>query len=430
MNNSGDRLASLAEWRAHWGVVFAAMAGMTISAMHTYSLGVMIAPLEAEFSWTRAQITSGLFISSILAVPFAPFMGMAIDRVGPRRIGLIGVSLYCFSICMLSLANEQIWTWWLLWGILTVAILHIKPTVWVTAVSGLFSYSRGLALAVVLASTGICSFLTPIVSFYLVEKVGWRSAYIFMGAGGAVLTLPLLYFFFSGLKDKQRTAANCNANPVPVELPGLTFGEGLRSSTFYKLGGAVFIMTLAGVSLSVNTVPILTFTGLARENAAAVAGLVGISQIVGRLAGGYLLDRFNARIVAGVSVTLPAITCLILISLPGSLAAAVFAVIVLGLAAGAEVDAIAYLSGRYFGMRNFGTLFGTLSGIMTLAVGLGPIVASHIYDVTQSYNPVLWGAIPLMFISSFLFLTTGPYPCFEKEEMAESNGSNAQPEVM
>ena len=169
------------EWRSHWLVVFASMVGIMIAQIHLYSLGAMMAPLEREFGWSRAEISSGLLILSIVVFPLSPIMGIAIDRFGPRRIALCGVTFYSLSIALLSLAQKPIWTWWLLWTLVASGCLFIKPTVWIAAVASLFTASRGLALAVTLSASGIVSSFGPLFTVFLVENFGWRTAYFLLG---------------------------------------------------------------------------------------------------------------------------------------------------------------------------------------------------------------------------------------------------------
>jgi hypothetical protein len=85
------------------------------------------------------------------------------------------------------------------------------------------------------------------------------------------------------------------------------------------------------------------------------------------------------------------------------------AVLCLGSAAGAELDAVAYLATMYFGMRNFGAIFGTISGFLVLNSGLGALVANAIYDGTHSYALLLWWVIPCCVMASVLFATLAPY---------------------
>ena len=403
------------EWRKNWPVVAAAAAGMMLGSLHTYSLGVMIAPLETEFAWSRSEITSGMLITSVISVVASPFMGMAVDRFGPRRIGLIGTALYCAAVAMLSLAGPGIWTWWLLWSFLGVVLLLIKPTVWIAAISSFFNKSRGLALAIILSSIGVSQALAPMVTYRIVEAYDWRTTYQILGMGTALLILPIIYLWFTSAQDKARTATDVASRQLNDLLPGLLFREGLRNSNFIRLAAAAFTMSIASTALTVNLVPILGSTGLSRSTAASIAGLSGVFAVVGRLSGGYLLDRFNPRMIGGVSVLLLIIPCTIMLGIPGSIPSAIISVIFIGLASGAEMDAISYLAGRCFGLRNFGALFGTLMGILTLGIGLGPTLANSIYDSSGSYAPFLMAAIPLSLVTSFFFFSIGPYPDFEKD---------------
>jgi len=384
---------------------------------------VMIAPLEAEFGWSRAQISSGILITSVIAVLFSPFMGMAIDRYGPRRIAISGSISFCCALALLSLATASIWSWWLLWSFLALALLQIKPTVWITAITSFFNRSRGLAIAIVLCASGVSQALTPMVTYRLVESFGWRSAYVFLGVGMATLVVPIVLIWFTSAQDKARGETGSPARSVPTNLPGLTIREGLHTATFIKLAIAAVTMSIAGAALTVNLFPILRSTGLPGATAATIAGVSGLCAFLGRLGGGYLLDRYNARVIGGVSVLLPVVSCALLLSHPGSIHVTLVAVVLIGFASGAELDAIAYLAGRSFGLRSFGTLFGALTGLITLGVGLGPTIANFVYDRTGSYEAFLIAVIPLSVLTSLLFLTVGAYPDFDQQHQGRGVSS-------
>jgi MFS family permease len=86
------------------------------------------------------------------------------------------------------------------------------------------------------------------------------------------------------------------------------------------------------------------------------------------------------------------------------------AFLILGLAIGTEVDACAYLASRHFDMRHFGTLFGTINGLMLLGNGIAPFAANYIYDITKNYDAVLWIQVPACLASAVFFLMLGKYP--------------------
>jgi predicted MFS family arabinose efflux permease len=164
-------------------------------------------------------------------------------------------------------------------------------------------------------------------------------------------------------------------------------------------------------------VPVLLARGMTSTTAAGIASLLGIGSITGRLVGGVLLDRFDAAKVATVSVAMPIVTVALLLAFPGDRVAAL-ACLVLGLSVGTEVDCAGYLAARHFGLKSFGTLFGALNGLMLFGNGIAPVLANHVYDVTRSYDIVLWAQIPACLMTMLLFLLLGPYPQFDAETAA------------
>ena len=417
--------AGMAEFRKNWTVVLATMIGFALSQIHLYSLGVMIGPLEHSFGWSRTNISSGLLIVSIVVFPLAPLMGRAVDRFGPRRIALLGTTLYCGSVAALALAQPPVWTWWLLWLLVAFGNVFLTPTIWIAAISSLFDASRGLALALAMSGSGLVSLGAPVLTNVLVAHFGWRTAYAVLGGLAAAIMLPILYMFFSSAADQGRVAG-----PNPVQGPasgttGLTIAEALRSPPFLKLAVTGFLLSIMTMSVLVNLIPILSSLGIDRSNAPALAGVVGITQIMGRLAGGFLLDRFNARLVGSVTVLFPLLSCMMLLIAGGSAIVAAAAILIFGLTVGAEIDVIAYLTGRFVGMRNFGVLFGAIIALLTLGTGLGPVCASLIYDLTKSYGIVLWVVLVLSLSTSLMLLNLGPYPVFGEKTADERHRPNA-----
>ncbi|MCW1431261.1 MFS transporter [Novosphingobium sp. JCM 18896] len=406
------------EWRAHWTVVLAAAAGVSLSAISVSSLGVMMEPLEQEFGWSRTQISLGTSLVSFMAVLLATFVGLAIDRLGARFVGIVAATLMCSGVALMSAVAGELWQWWSLWLIVGLAA-SAMPTVWLTPISSLFQSGRGLAVAIALSGSGISTSLVPIVANQLLANYGWRGAYLGLGAIWAAVTLPLIVLFFRGSARPQPATGQAAATTEPsAPLPGLTAREGFTSPKFYKLALAAFLSMSAGVALILNLVPVLRYTGLTPASAAAVAGVIGLATITGRIAGGWLIDRMSAGTIAAMSsagaIALPAL----LLIAPGSVAAATAGVAIYGLLGGAKVPAVAYLASRHFGARAFGTLYGATNTAIALGVGLGPLAANYVYDLTKSYTPVMWTAVPFLAMAALLYLSLGPYPDFARQEAA------------
>lgn len=407
------------EWRRHGWILAPCMAGILLCSVNAYALGVMIGPLEREFGWSRAEISIGPLIISMIALVCAPLVGLVVDRAGPRPVGLFGVVFYCAAVALLSTTTRDVMSWWALWGLVGLASMFIAPMVWTAAINSRFDKNRGMALALALCGTGVGAASVPLLTNTLVTAQGWRGAYVSLAAVSCAIVLPIVFFLFHNLKTapSQQPAARAGGRGREIRAE-------MASPSFLKLAAAALLFAIASCALTSNGVPILLGEGLDRATAAGVAGLIGLGSIAGRLGGGYLLDRIDARKVAAISVMAPVISVSLLLATDGSKPAAMAACLILGLSVGTELDACAYLAARHFGMRNFGTLFGAITGLLLFGNGLAPAIANRVYDVTRSYDLVLAAIIVLCVLAAGLFLLLGKYPETEAaEEVVVADGA-------
>jgi MFS family permease len=397
-----------------WLVVFAAAIGISISSVNTYSIGVFARPLQEEFGWDRADIMLGLSITAVASTLFAAFAGVLVDRVGARAVGILGVAAYGLATALLGFAGAALWTWWALWVLVAATNCFIKPMVWTAPISGLFDKQRGLAMSLALSGTGLASMFAPIFAERLINGFGWRIAYHVLAGGWTLISLPFLYFLFfdAGSKSAVRQTAATKAR-----LPGIGVRDGLKSRWFFTLLLTTFLATMLIISLMVNFVPMLIDGGLSSGQAAQIAGITGVASVIGRVATGYLLDRWHGPFVGAIAFLFPSLACAILLKFgvhgwSGGLTAAL-----LGLSLGAELDIVAYLSSRYFGQRNYGTLFGTITSMLSFGTAVGPPLAAHVHDITGSYTLWWWAMIPVSLLASILVASMGPYPTYPTERL-------------
>ena len=183
-----------AEWRQNWPIVLTAAIGIAATTVISYATSLFIQPMSEEFGWSRAQVMSGAAVSGIASVIMAPFTGIVVDRIGPRRLGLVAISLLCMAVAMLSLSGGNIWGWRALWIPVAVAMVLGQPSVWTAAVASLYIKGRGFALAVTLCGSSISSIVYPPIAYYLIENYGWRMAWVGLAGFVALFALPLLWF--------------------------------------------------------------------------------------------------------------------------------------------------------------------------------------------------------------------------------------------
>jgi MFS family permease len=395
-----------AEWRRFWSLPVAAAFGYSTAVLHTYGIGAFMAPLQQEFSWSRAQISAGIAITGLGGAIFSVPMGMLVDRLGPRIVGLIGVLLMTGSFALLGTATGTKANWYLLWCLVAFANVWLQATIWTSAVASRFEKSRGLAFAITLSGASISATIFPVLATWLIGAYGWRTAFMAMGGIWAALVMPIMLLFFRGALDQGR-ARTAMAPAATSVATGVSVAEGLRTSAFYKLLLASGLFTFTGIGIIVHFVPILKDRGADPLAAAGIASLVGIFSIVGRLSTGVLLDRFRGHIVGAFVFLLPIIACALLFfdganPFSQGLAAAIF-----GLTVGAEVDVIAYLTSRHFGLKNFGVFSGSMIGALALGIAFGPLAAGAAYDRFGSYAQFLMLTMAFMAASSLALATLG-----------------------
>lgn len=381
-----------------------------MSATSSYATSLFFEPLEQEYGWSRVDITSVHLFGAIFSLLLGPFVGHMLDRYGPRRVGIAAVIGFFMAFSMLALTGPSIWSWRALWVLLALVALLYQPMVWSSAVASFFSAGRGFAMAVALCGTSICSVVTPPLTVFLIDNLGWRLALPALAACWTILVLPIVLLWFTSATDEARKAGRQER----MGVAHLGFLQSFRGEAltpkFLQVAVAGFSIALVVVSVALTIVPILSSNGIARGTAAGIAALLGLSSIAGRLTIGALLDRFQGRFVAAVAVCMPIIGSLVLLLDPGSVPAASLAVIIFGFALGAELDILAYLTSRYFKLSSFGLLFALIGGFVALAGAIGPVLLNAVYDATQSYALALWGVIPICVVSAALFLLLGPYP--------------------
>lgn len=411
MSESGTRESPWSEWKRGAPVALSASLGMGVAVVHLYSLGLFIEPLEKAIGWSRGDISSGPMVLSLLFVITSPLVGLLLDRFSARTLAVPGLLLYGGGLALLGAVTSSIWSWWGTWLLLGIGATCISATVWTIGVARRFDKSRGLAFAVVLAGTGLSSATMPALSSFLIDALGWRLAYVALGAICICIALPPVYFFFRDADPAAKAASrNSIRSARAPRREGMNAREGFTSAKYWRLALATFLVVVGVLAMLVHFVPILTDKGFPRGSAVYIAGLIGGSTIVGRLASGFLIDRMNGTIVGAIAFAAPAIVCVLLLGHGDSLAFACTAAIVLGLSLGAEIDVAAYLTSRYFGLRNYGVLFGVINVMTKVGSGLGPLLAGMAYDRFGSYDWLITALIVVFIVSALLVASLGPYP--------------------
>jgi len=400
------------EWKKRWPLVLAAITGFSFHSIMTSFSGLFIGPIGEEFSWSRTQVTAGLSLGSILGTVLSPFFGVLIDRWGTRRLALPGIVMKSLVLASFAFMSHSVAHWMLMWIAYAVTSLFVKSTIWTTAVAGVFTAGRGLAMGAVMSGTAIAQILVPPLANWLIDNTGWRGAFAWLGLGwGSVAFVLCLLFLYDAHDDAK--AAGVDAKVGNVELPGLTRAEAWRDSALWRIAISTFLIMVFTIALTVHQIPILTEHGVSRTNAAWLASLAGASGIAGKLSTGFLIDRYRPNIVGGVILTGAFLGFMLLLPAFATPTLIVIAMLINGFAAGTKLQICAYMTSRYAGLKNFGTIFSIMASLIALASGLGPVLGGIVYDTTGSYTYFLIGGIICSIISGSLIFGLKPYPIWE-----------------
>lgn len=396
-----------------WRLLLACVAGVAFGSIGfaTYSIGAFVKPLEAEFGWSRADVQGALLFSMGLGGIAAPLAGMLIDRFGARLIaltGLIGAGIGFFSAAW---ATSSIWTFYLAYALVACLGAGSGPVSWTRAIAGQFHKSRGLALGLALSGTGVSAIVVPPYVVSLIESFGWRVGFVGLSLLPVAIALPLAYYFFHP-RDAGTTRV-VHSSGQSAQLTGLTALEAVRSYRFWVLMLSIIAMYLGITGIIPNLIPALTDRGYSASSAAAVQSVFGLAVIVGRLLVGWLIDRYWAPAVAAAVLTPPVLACVIFLN-DVPYAAYMLAALLAGMAAGAELDLLAFFTARYFGLRSYARTYSLLYAGVAVAAGVGPAAFAYVYEITGSYNTSFTLAAVLFAIGGPCVLTLGRYPDFSQ----------------
>jgi predicted MFS family arabinose efflux permease len=419
-----SRATTAGEWKANWPLVLSSSMGFCFFSVMLMTTGLFMEPVTHEFHWGRTLYSSGISIATFTTAILSPFLGIVIDRFGSRALAMPGIVLTLAAITAFGLASGSAWQWMLLWLFYGAASACIKSTVWTASVLGVFTRSRGLALAFVMSGTALAQVLVPPIGDRLIAGFGWRAAYVWLGLGWGVPTLLLCYFFFYDLHDlaaRRRGKAQAAAEAAAaVALPGLTVRQAARDWALWRVGLSSFVVMVLTQGLNAHLIPILTDAGVSRTQAALLSSLSGIAAIAGKVISGVLLDRYRPNWIGGLTLAAAALTFLLLMDGLRSPTAIVLALIVNGYAAGTKTQITGFLTASYGGMRSFGVVYGVMAALMAAAAGLGPLVAGLAYDQLGGYGPfLLAGAIGCAF-GGAMIVSLPAYPKWEKEDAADA----------
>jgi MFS family permease len=357
--------------------------------------------MQEEMGWSRTALTGAYSVGLLVSALAAPLAGRWLDRHGPR--GLMSLGSAVGAVLLLVWASvEDLWVFYLVWagiGLAMAATLY-EPAFAVLA--KWFERRRAQALLLVTLAGGLASTIFLPLTAWLVGEQGWRGALFALAAILALLTivphalilrrrpadLGLLPDGVEPANSPQEETAQ--AAQVPSEeLKSVSLGAALRGSAFWLLAAAFFLGTLSQAAVYVHLIPYLAERGYGLSSAATLTGLIGASQVLGRVVVTFLEGRLPRDAVTAGVFALQAVALIVLIQSRSAVGVLIF-VLPFGAASGAVTLARATAVAEFYGPNHYGSIGGVVGMFVTGARTLAPVGAGAMSVALGGYSPVLW----------------------------------------
>jgi MFS family permease len=395
-----------------WLVVAASVLGLLVGSgpILIFSSGVFLKPVSAELGITRGDLSSALLLAALCTAVTSPFFGWLLDRFGTRRVMMPGIVLYALAVAAFGLMQSTpTFVIPLIYAMVGIVGCVQTPIPYAAVVTQWFDRQRGLALGIATSGVGLGVALLPPFLATLIGAFGWRYAYL--GLGIAVLALAWLpvALFVREPPGLTQAAAHRPELGRTDALPGLTAAAALTQGRFWALTIAFFLGVMAINGTLTHVIPLLTDRGIAPQDAAFIFSFAGYAIILGRILAGWCLDRFWGPHVAMFFFAVPIIGIALLAGGATGFVPLVGAVLC-GAGIGAEIDLMAFLVSRYFGLKAYGKIYGIMFAMFGIGTGVGPALSGISFDRFHSYQPIFIVYGVVLVITCALFVRLGPYP--------------------
>jgi MFS family permease len=380
-----------------WKIIGACIVILAVGlGMFASTNSVFVRPVCDALNFSRSQFTLHRTIITLAGACVMPFYGKVIQKFGVKKTLLAGAFMLSLVTIGYSFAN----TLWHFYGLALINGIFFNAVSFMVIgllVSAWFEDKRGFATGLAYAGSGLGgAVMIPIIS-NVIEAAGWRFAYVFMGILGMAILIPVIFFFIKdqpsaiGLQPYTSKANENGKKKISQPSFDLTLKESFMTSRFWLLLIAFFFISVFAGATNTHSAPYLGDIGYPAVQVSAVISLFMIFLTVGKIILGMIYDRFGTM-AGNVFVAL----CGIIFPIAALLSHIpmfpwVYAVAIGMASCGISVP-LPILITKYFGVKDYPTIFGFFTTITILGPSLSVPLMGAVCDYTGSYRPA-WVAL-------------------------------------
>lgn len=409
-NSPGRRLLGAFSFYG-WKLVAVSASMLTLVSLLVFQgAGAYFHILEIRFGWTRTMLSWAFTLSRAEGAILGPIEGFLIDKVGARKMVLIGYIIMALGFLMFSQV-QTIWHFYIAFLTITLGsgLGGFLPLI--TAVNHWFNRKRTSAMAVTMSGINLGGLFVPLLALAL-ASAGFRWTTVGIACVLLLIAYPAYRFIRTSPEEYGLTPdgepqedierPNQDSSTI-IDDQGLTAREALRTSAFWIITMSNIASAVPLVSLMVHLVPKLTDMGHSLEQASVIVTVFTLVGIPTVFLAGYLGDRFPKTVLLFIFMAIQGVAILVLAVADDPIWAWVFAPLY-GIAFGGRIPLSTAMRGEYFGRKAFATIMGISQFPSNLAMMLGPVFAGYLFDIQGTYfTPFIVFSI-LSFIGGILIL--------------------------
>jgi MFS family permease len=372
-----------------WWIVLASfVVAFYVAGTIFYGFTALIEPLANEFGWSYTQISLAASLRGLEMGLLAPFVGILVDRFGPRKLLFSGVLVLGFGIILLGLTQSLV----MFYGafiLIAFGAGGCTSVVTMTAVANWFDKNVGKAMGLTASGFGASGIIIPVI-VWMIADFGWRTALIILGFGMWIIGVPAAFVMRNTPEDDDNAPPGVKADMSnrlsqrQTNVRRFHYTGILKKKSFLVVNLAEMIRLMTLMAVVTHIMPYLSTMEISRLNSGLIAAAIPLLSITGRFGFGWLGDLFEKKYIMVISYSLMGLGMLALcyIKLTGMMYIFLF---FFSSGFGGIAVLRAALLREYYGRYNFGKYLGIMMGFGACGGIIGPTAAGWVFDRMGSY---------------------------------------------
>ena len=389
----------LSNWNRLLGTCIALGTGAAISF---FTVSLFGPALIADLGWSRAgfALIGSMPLVSIFTLPF---VGRFADKVGPRIAGTFGFTVLTLSFLALAMMRGNLWEFLAINAVMGVFGVMTSSLVFGRVIIDRFDRARGLALSIMMSASPLAgAIVTPVIGTIIAQQ-GWRAGYFTLAgisAIGGLIALSLI----GGAPQSKAT----HSRPS-IRISRAEFMHFVRNPVFPMMMLGMLLVNVPQTFASAQLKLVTLDKGVSDMSATWLVSLYPLGSIAGRFLCGIALDKVKSHLVAMTTLGLPALSFIAFALHAPPMWLLIPAVLLIGLAQGAEGDVGAYIISRRFEARDFSLLYAFMNMMVAAGTAVGALVLSATLHAGYDYQPYIIVCAIAALTGALLFGLTGNF---------------------